>query len=142
MALEYWSEKPNDSRGRIERHRGISAPQTEESRRLREEINHTYPGLQQYAEELGVAVSVTSYPAPAVGGPVIRSNLLGLVLDQYAGHSRVPREQVIDAINRCIGAAKAQRERLLWRQALNPFWYIVEMFAFLLRVPFLILRYR
>jgi hypothetical protein len=37
-------------------------------------------------------------------------------------------------------SAQSLQKRLLGRQFLNPFWYVVEAFAYVIRIPFLILK--
>lgn len=83
---------------------------------------------------------LTSYPPPAIGGPVIPVNPLAQVVEQFAGHTRISCQDILDCLDKCIGTAQTLQTRLLWRQFLNPFWYIIEGFAYIVRIPFVILR--
>jgi hypothetical protein len=65
---------------------------------------------------------------------------LHCVIDQNIGHCSVPKADVVDAVDRCIGAAQTQQEQLFWKQALNPLYYLTVAAGFVLRIPFLILE--
>jgi hypothetical protein len=83
---------------------------------------------------------MTSYPPPAIGGPVLTGDLLNCVVDQHIGHSGVSRHEVVDAIDRCIGMSDSVQSRLFWKQAANPLYYLIVFLAFVIRAPFLVLR--
>jgi hypothetical protein len=115
-------------------------PESADSLPLREQLNKMYPKVSVLAEHLGVPTKVTSYPAPAIGGPVLHGDLLDCVIDQHLGHTSVSKVEVVDAINKCIGMAQSLREHLFWKQAVNPLYYVVMAAGFVLRIPFLILE--
>src|SRR5215469_3631734 len=138
LVIGYWDAQPPDNRGWMGRN--APAPEGQESIALREQIVSLYPEANSYANALGLSVTAHNYPPPAVGGPVIPVNLLYGAVDRDAGHSRLPKQTVLDTINRCLATATATRKRLLWSQLLNPVWWATETIAYVLRIPFVILR--
>src|SRR5215469_3397718 len=118
LVIGYWDAQPPDNRGWMGRN--APAPEGQESIALREQIVSLYPEANSYANALGLSVTAHNYPPPAVGGPVIPVNLLYGAVDRDAGHSRLPKQTVLDTINRCLATATATRKRLLWSQLLNP----------------------
>lgn len=138
LVLEYWDAQPPDDRDWMTR--DCARPENEASLRIREQVIHLFPEANTCANRLGVAVIAHSYPAPAVGGPVIPLNILYGAVDQDEGHARMPRRQILDTIDRCLATATLLREKLFWTQILNPVWWVTEVVAYVIRVPFLILR--
>jgi hypothetical protein len=139
LALSYWRAKPQDSRDRLAVAHKVDPPESAESRGLREEINLHFPDVYNNATHLGVGVNWVSYPPPAVGGPAVPVNLLLSVVDQEMGHGRISRQKVLDVIDRCIGAAELAKRSALKRIFL-PWYWVIDLPAVLIRVPFLILR--
>ena len=88
--------------------------------------------------EVDVPQTVTSYPAPAVGGPVIRQNILETILDDrtYMG---APRQTQIDFLERLVGATQ-DRKSLEFRRLVNPAWWLKEAVSFFLRIPFMLIE--
>ena len=70
LALKYWNAQPLDDRDYYIRASGVKAPESDESLKLREEINLLIPSVTSDAERLGAEIYYKSFPAPAVGGPV------------------------------------------------------------------------
>lgn len=96
------------------------------------------PEVVYWVNRLGVDVKDQSFPAPAVGGPVIPFNLLGVV-DQDIGHTLVATNNVLDAIDRCIGAAEFVKGQLLAR-LVKPWCWLVDVPALIVGWPFVIMR--
>lgn len=137
LALEYWEAQPPDNRREWDR---TSRPESAESSRLRERINLMFPEVNSLAHELGVAgLTCYSYPAPAVGGPVLPVNLLLSVIDREMGHRTIEVARILDVIHRAIGSAEIVKRRALWR-AVVPLYWPIDIVAFIIRIPFLILR--
>jgi hypothetical protein len=80
-----------------------------------------------------------SYPAPAVGGPVLPFNMLAAVTDQWVGHTYIPRQEVADAIDRCIGAARLKRKTIGWR-LVKPWCWLIDLPALVVGWPFAVMR--
>lgn len=129
LALDYWAAVEPIRR---EPHRLAAGPwtpshsETNASRPLRQEISMLLPQVEYWAGRLGVGVRAESYPAPAIGGPVIPVNLLACITDQRAGHTRVTREEVTDAMDHCIGTA-AFTKRVLLARLLKPWCWLVDV---------------
>lgn len=139
LALAYWEAQPRDNRGWMGR--DLPRPENDESSRIREQIIHLYPEASASADEIGVNVIAQNFPPPNIGGgPVIPVNLLLGVVDQDQGYSHLSKQRVLDTVERFLAEATALKRRLLWRQLLNPIWWIIEIVAYVLRIPFLILQ--
>lgn len=142
LAVRYWNAKPKVERTGYEWMSGsrMQDPDSDDSFLLREKLSKLYPSVSIFSQQLGVPTGMVSYPAPAVGGPVIRGDVLNCVIDQHLGHSSVSRQEVLDAIDKCIGMAESIQSRLFWKQAVNPLYYLILTVAYLIRIPFLILE--
>jgi hypothetical protein len=141
LAFCYWKAKPKREPMEYEWMAGRQPdPESLDSISLRERLNRLYPKVSVFAQHLGVPTQVTSYPAPAIGGPVIHGDLLNCVIDQRIGHSSVSKAEVVDAMDKCIGMAQNVQEHLFWKQAVNPLYYLIMAAGFVLRIPFLILE--
>ena len=139
LALRYWQVQPEDMRDPWERREGVPQGESEESFKIRQQINLMFPEVNELARQAGAGVTYKSYPAPAVGGPILPVNMLASVVDQQMGHAPVSRREILDVIDRSIGAAGAIQKRE-FRRMLNPLMWPIEIAAFIVRIPFLILR--
>lgn len=139
LALAYWEAKPE-----LGPHGWMAGrlpdPENDESSILRTKLLQLYPMANTYAKMLGIIVSGQSYPAPAVGGPVVTVNFLYAAIDPEQGHSRIPKQDAFDRIEIALASATTMRKEFLWKQALNPVWWLIEIVAYILRIPFLILQ--
>src|SRR2546425_2496443 len=138
LALEYWNARPPDERDFFDT-LSEKAPESIESVRLREQINLLYPEVNDIAMRLGVSVVFKTYPAPAIGGPVIPVNVLLSVVDQEMGHKPIEKQMILDMIDRCIGTAEVVKRRSL-KRLLTPWYWLIDVPAIIVRFPFLILR--
>lgn len=141
LAFRYWKAKPKrEPTGHEWMADRQPDPESQDSIPLREQLNKSYPKVSVFAQHLGVPTQITSYPAPAIGGPIVHADLLNCVIDQHVGQSSVPKAEVVDAIDKCIGMAQNLQEHLFWKQAVNPLYYLIMAAGFVLRIPFLILE--
>ena len=138
LALEYWNARPPDERDFFDT-LSEKAPESLESVRLRKQINLLYPEVNDLAMNLGVSVVFQSYPAPAIGGPVLPVNVLLSVVDQEMGHKPIETQMILDMIDRCIGTAKVVKRRSL-KRLLIPWYWLIDVPTIIVRFPFLILR--
>ncbi len=90
------------------------------------------------ASELGVPTLFTSYPAPAVGGPVIPFQLFEAILSDPSHGQGVDAQLVIDALNRTVGAGEDKVQEQ-FRHLVNPAWLLWAALIFILRIPFIVL---
>ena len=135
LALQYWGAQPPDS----PRWNGAKRAESEQSFALRQQINMLFPEVNNLAHELGIGITWQSYPMPAVGGPVIPVNMLLSVIDQDMGHGHIEKAQILDVIDRAIGTAELVKKRA-FRRMVNPVFWPIDLAAFIVRIPFLILR--
>lgn len=114
------------------------AQRAEEYEPARDEVSKGLLRATRLAHRLGVPVVITSYPAMAVGGPVIDQELFQAVLFD-ASHGGVPRTNIRDALVQTEGACgeRLERERRYLR---NPLNWIKEGITFILRLPFLLVK--
>lgn len=139
LTQRYWSVASEDSRDHRAINAGVSISETKESFELREEINQMYADVNIYAYKLGIGIQVQSYPAPAVGGPVLPVNILASVVNRNKGHRPISKDTILDKINQCVGAAKSAKHKGFWRLVL-PWYWLIDIPALVLRIPFLILE--
>ncbi|HEY4678795.1 MAG TPA: hypothetical protein VIJ01_16635 [Candidatus Angelobacter sp.] len=138
LCIAYWNARPEDTRSWMSS--DAPAPQNAESMALREQLMRLLPEAYTSARQLGVPVTAQSFPAPMIGGPVVNVNLLYAAVDQDQGHGTVSLHLIMDKVNECLGKATNLKKQLLWRELLNPIWWIVEVIAYVLRIPFMILQ--
>ena len=108
LTLDYWDAliaAPESPHAWMAGPGGLQPTETDSSREIRRKLKLIQPEVVHWANRLGVSVTGQSFPAPAVGGPVIPFNFLECVTDQNIGHTTVPTARVLDAIDKCIGAA-------------------------------------
>jgi len=138
LALKYWQARPTETQYDIERSKPVRA-ESPESAALRERIMLLFSEAASHARALRVDIYGTSYPPPGVGGPVIPVNFLVSVIDQHMGHTHVTEQEILDVINRCLGAARGAERAALVRR-LVPLYWIIDLPALIVQIPFLILR--
>jgi hypothetical protein len=149
---DYWAEKANVNRiigesgypkHRTPREVGLrinqqTAPYRQRVAPLRERIAILTPRVTNLARRLGIGTGVTSFPAPAVGGPVLRFDIFDAILrDPSHGAvvgERIPEQDILDKLNAAIGAAD-ERVKTEWHHLINPLYWIKSLFIFILRLP-------
>lgn len=75
-------------------------------RELRREINEAKGRAHQLLSSLHVPTVFVQYPAPAVGGPVLRFNMFDLVTENRA-YDPISVDTFLDKIDEAIGKLKA-----------------------------------
>ncbi len=140
LVQRYWQNRPVDRRDGFAKARGEAQPERPESREFRVQIAARIPEIKLLANELGTHLIYQSYPAPMMGGgPVIPISIFDAIVNRDLGHKPLSEDVILDGINQCIGAAAAERRRAGWRLA-NPFNWFVSGAAYLLRIPFIVMR--
>src|SRR5690554_4269379 len=109
----------------------------EEYQELREEIAKKTPKIIRIAKSAGVPCTVHSYPAPAVGGPVIPVNLFQAILHDDS-HGGIDRQRIYDTINTLRGQLE-EKIRLEFWKIINPGHWLGRMLEMVLRIPFWLL---
>jgi hypothetical protein len=138
LTLAYWEAQPEDDRGWMARE--FPALETEESSHIRDQIVAMFEEANQLAHIMRIPVESRSFPPLARGGPIIPINALYAAFDRRQGYRDVAKQDVLDVINRCLAQATRDKKRMFWRQLMNPLWWAIELMAYVLRIPFLILR--
>jgi hypothetical protein len=139
LSEEYWRESPDDNRTHQDIAAGLARRETEKSRWLREQIAQMISEADTLANEMGLDVTVQTLPPPPIGGPILPVNMLRAIIDPRCGHGTISRERIEDTLNLCTGAAQAWKRRARWT-TFNPVYWLIALLAFVLRIPFLILR--
>ena len=101
---------------------------------LRAEIARKTPRIARLARSNGVHADLQSYPAPAVGGPVIPVNLFYAILNDDS-HGGVDRQRIVDTINELVGQLDDRKKRE-FSAAINPFHWLGVLIELLLSLPF------
>lgn len=139
LTIDYWAAvKPIDSSWTDD----PSAPRHEEtdiSRPLRQAISTLEPEATHLARRLGAGIEGHSAPGPAIGGVVVPFNLLDCVFNQWVGHSAVRKEEILDGIDRCIGAASTTK-RTKGLRLINLLYWFVDIPALIVGLPFAVMR--
>jgi hypothetical protein len=137
LACAYWSATPADDRTGIARSwpLGQSRPETVLSDQLRGQLNALLPEVSAYARRVGAPTTAlgTGVRSGAVG-----NYLLG-VFQPDQGMIHISQQEVVDNLDRCDGAARFMR-REAGRQLWYPWTWLVTIVAFVLRLPFAILK--
>lgn len=105
---------------------------------VRERVARGVVRASRIGYQSGVPIELLSYPAPAVGGPVVRVNLFQAILHDDS-HGGVGRSRIEDVLNQTVGACEERFERER-RYLRNPLNWIKEALVFVLRIPFLLVK--
>jgi len=101
----------------------------------REQIAKEIPRITRLATMLGARCHLKSFPAPAVGGPVITLSVFEAILNDTSHDKVVTRQLIIDTLNEtkslCEEYVRQQRSRLF-----NPFYWLKALFVMIIRLPF------
>jgi hypothetical protein len=105
----------------------------------RSRLNEMVPSVQRLADELEVPTQMIERMPLSAGGGTFTRDILSAPLRPSEGLGLISRQAVLDTLDQCIGAAKAARHAAGWR-LLNPLTWVIELVAFVIRIPFLVLR--
>lgn len=105
---------------------------------LRERVSKGVLRAIPLANKFGVPVDVTSFPAPAIGGPSIPVNIFYSILHDTS-HGNISRHMIIDAIDQTIGCLEVLVKKDI-RRLINPFYWLKELIKLILRIPFLLIK--
>lgn len=104
----------------------------------REQVVKDVLRVSKIAQQHGVPYMFQSYPAPAVGGPVISVNIFQAILTDTS-HVGFERRIIKDAIDQTIGACEDQLG-IEVRRLLNPLYWVKELIVAIIRIPFLLIE--
>ena len=123
-----------------ERRQAIQAAASRDAayRVVREKVARGQLHAIRLARVFGVPCDFTSFPAPAIGGPIVSVNLFQAIL--YDGsHGGISRQAIEDAMIQLEGVAdeRVAREK---RRMLNPLNWVKEVLVFVIRIPFMLVE--
>jgi hypothetical protein len=87
----------------------------------------------------GVPYVLRLSPPPAIGGYVRDVNTFQALLEELPWGVKVDSQRVIDLIHQTEAACE-QQVSIERRRLYNPFYWILELITFVLRIPFLIIQ--
>ncbi len=105
---------------------------------IRQELSKIVNDVARIPYRYGVPIVLTSFPAPAVGGPIVETNIFTSVLHDDS-HTKIDKQIVFDKINEVIGACEREIRKGFLR-LINPFYWIKSLFVFVIRLPFIVLQ--
>jgi hypothetical protein len=104
---------------------------------LRESIARKTPNIIHISRRAGIPSILQSYPAPAVGGPVIPVDIYESIL-QDDSHGVIPNQRKMDTLNKLIGQLEG-KIYFEFKKIINPlFWFGLGLEK-ILRIPFWLL---
>jgi hypothetical protein len=92
---------------------------------------------ERIASHFGVPINFISYPAPAVGGPIIEQKVFSAILKDISHGGLLNNQAIYDAINQTIGECEA-RLSIEKKRLINPFYWIKELIVAIIRIPFML----
>lgn len=133
LVNEFW-EVENRLQGRRTRPEEGDAKRYKE---LREIIARKTPIVSKISRRAGIPGVLHSYPAPAIGGPVIPVNIYESIL-QDGPHGHIPNQRKLDTLNKLIGQLDGKIE-YEFKKIVNPFFWLGLVIEKFLRIPFWLL---
>jgi hypothetical protein len=115
-----------------------ASEQSPDYQKIRKSVAQGVSRAQFLSTIHGVPAQFVSYPAPAVGGPVIRLGVFEAILTDTS-HGGIDRQMIYDALNRVIGACEEKKERA-WHEMINPFFILKNIILMTLRLPFMLIE--
>ena len=135
LAEEFWFL--DDVRDSHRHTRRGSQFDEEKYQQVRASVSQRTPRIASIARNHRVHADLQSYPAPAVGGPVVGVNLFYAILNDDS-HGGVDRQRIVDVTNELIGTlSEAKRKQFL--QVINPFFWLGAAIELVLSIPFWLL---
>jgi len=124
LVLEYWAARDEP-------------PSPDKS--LRQRVAEMVNPARQAANDVGSPTSISYREPLMVGGATFNLNVFELVLDESRKQFTIGTSDIISYLDRAVGAAAEAKRKALYRLIL-PWYWIIDIPALLLRIPFLILR--
>lgn len=115
-----------------------AAAQSGDYRTVREAVARGQLRAMRLARRHGIPCDFQSFPAPAVGGPILPVNLFQAILFDPS-HGGISRQVIYDALIQLEGAAE-QNVALERRRLINPVYWLKELLIFTIRIPFLLIE--
>lgn len=136
LAGRYWNSQRDDAERGAQMAGGVTGEDAQHSPQLRSTLAEMIGEATDAADRVGAPSSITYAPPAMVGGPVLTLNVFEQAIDDY--DRGIKRIYILDCLNRAVGTAERAKHRALMR--LCPWYWVIDIPALALRVPFLILR--
>jgi len=94
---------------------------------------------ERIASRLGVPIIFTSFPAPAVGGPIIEQKVFSAILKDMSHGGLIDNQSIYDSLNQTIGECEAMVS-VEFRRLINPLYWIKELIVAIIRIPFMLIE--
>jgi hypothetical protein len=105
---------------------------------IREQIARNVIRAIGLANKMGIPLVLHSYPAAAIGGPVIPINIFQAILNDNS-HGGIEKQHIIDTLNQTIGQYERLDEKEFW-QMVNPLYWLKMLALTIIRLPYTILK--
>ncbi len=132
------SRSPIFTDSNLQKYRQKEASKNSEYLKLREEIAKNIIYATKIITKANIGLMITSYPAPAVGGPVLTANMLDVVLNDCT-HGGIEHSLIIDTLNKAIGVYEKNRDEE-FSNMINPFYWLKILGLFFIKLPYNILK--
>lgn len=107
--------------------------------KIRKRVAQGVLRAERIATRPDVPIILESYPAPAVGGPIIRQKAFSAILKDMSHGGLIDNQMIYDILNQTMGECEAEVSRE-FRHLINPFYWILELIIFIIRIPFLLVQ--
>ena len=107
-------------------------------RRLRGNISKSTLKVSQIAFKHNVPIIWKSYPAPAVGGPILDINMVYAILFDNS-HGGIERSLILETLLKIEGACE-EHLNVEFKKLINPLHWVAFIFTSVIRIPFMILK--
>jgi len=114
------------------------ASKLEGYQKIREQVAKGILRADRIAHMRGIPIELESYPAPAIGGPIIPIRLFHAIL-RDTSHGGIDKQWILDALNQ-TNAECEEYAKLEYRRLINPAYWIKEGFMFIIRIPFMLIN--
>jgi len=94
---------------------------------------------ERIASCLRVPIIFESYPAPAVGGPIIEQKVFSAILKDMSHGGLIDKQSIYDILNQTIGECEA-RMSVEKRRLINPLYWFKELIVAIIRIPFMLIE--
>ena len=101
-------------------------------------ISKSLPKVVKISRKLGINTEVSSVPPPALGGIIISQNIfMAIIKDSTYGG--IDKQLILDTIDMTIGECERRINDEFYK-LINPFYWLLSLIKFIIRIPFLILE--
>jgi hypothetical protein len=137
LCLSYWRELPDNQPRDFDVRIGAKRKESKESRLLRQQISQRIPHIEFICSQIGYDPRMQFARLP--DGLSFTVDVLAAIIKDVVVPERMSREEIYDVLKRIEGECEVAL-RKAWIYWLQPWNWVIEFAAFIVRIPFLILR--